>query len=168
MEVILQKDVERLGKAFEIVKVKDGYAMNYLVPRKLAQIATDGNKKRIQLSKKSHERKEAVLIKNAHEMAKKLEEVSVTITVKVGDADQLYGSVSPQLISEKLAAEGFNINKKDIRMDDTIKALGVYTVKVHVHQDITADIKVWVVKEGKVEEETEAETPSDSTVEEKI
>ena len=153
MEVILQKDVDRLGKAFEIVKVKDGYALNYLLPRKLAQIATAGNRKRIDAGKKTYERKEATLIKNAQDLVKKLEEVSVTITVKVGEADQLYGSVSSQLIAEKLAAEGYNINKKDIKMDEPIKALGVYSVKVHVHQGITADVKVWVVKEGKTEEE---------------
>ena len=153
MEVILQKDVDRLGKAFEIVKVKDGYALNYLVPRKLAQIATAGNKKRIQVSKKSFERKEELLVKNARDLAKKLEEVSVTVTVKVGDADQLYGSVTPQVIADKLAAEGYDINKKDVKIEEPIKALGVYSVKVHVHQTISADVKVWVVKEGKTEEE---------------
>jgi large subunit ribosomal protein L9 len=160
MEVILQKDVDRLGKAFDVVKVKDGYALNFLMPQKLALPATEAKKKRLALDKKNFERKEVSKLKDAEALAKKLEEVSITITVKVDDADHLYGSVTPQIVGEKLAAEGYNINKKDIHIDEPIKALGVYNVKVHVHQDLTAEIKVWVVKEGKAAEEpVAAENP---------
>jgi len=156
MEVILQKDVDRLGKAFDIVKVKDGYALNYLIPRSLARLATLGNKKRIEADRKKFSRKEAALLKSAEEMVKKLEETSITITVKTGDGDHLYGSVSSQLISEKLSAEGFAINKKDIVLPEAIRTLGVYNVKVRLHHGISAEVKVWVVKEGKTEEEAVA------------
>jgi large subunit ribosomal protein L9 len=156
MEVILQKDVDRLGKAFELVKVKDGYALNYLIPNKLALKATEGKKKHLVLDKKNFERKAASLLKDAELLAKKLQEASVTITVKVDEADHLYGSVSPQIVAEKLAAEGFDINKKDILIEEPIKALGVYNVKVHVHASLTAEVKVWVVKEGSSAEEPAA------------
>jgi len=160
MEVILQKDVDRLGKAFELVKVKDGYALNYLIPHKLALKATEAKKQRLVFDKKNHERKEAAHLKDAEALVKKLAEVSVTISVKVDEADHLYGSVTPQLISEKLEAEGYRINKKDIHIEEPIKALGVYNVKAHVHGDLTADVKVWVVKEGKVGEEAPAPAES--------
>lgn len=153
MEIILQKDVDRLGKAFEVVSVKDGYAMNYLIPRKLGVIATAGKKKRIEQDRKSFERKEAHLVQKATELAKKLEELSLTITMKAGEGDRLYGAVTSAVIAEKLAKEGFNISKKDVLLDEPIKALGVYTVKVNLHQNVSADAKVWVVKDGKPEEE---------------
>jgi large subunit ribosomal protein L9 len=152
MEVILQKEVDRLGKAFEMVKVKEGYALNYLLPRKLAVIATPGAKARIEADKKAHERKEITRRKDAAAMAKKLEDVSVTVTVKVGEADQLYGSVTTQTIADRLVAEGYEIAKKDIMLDEPIRALGVYNVKVNLHNDVVGEIKVWVIKEETVVE----------------
>ncbi len=151
MEVILQKDVDRIGKAFTIVKVKEGFALNYLLPQKLAVVATAGAKERIEADIKAHERKEIARRKDAAAMAKKLEDVSVTISVKVDESDKLYGSVNSQLIAERLAAEGYTIPKKDIILEEHIRALGVYPVKVNLHNDVTAEIKVWVVKEEAVE-----------------
>jgi large subunit ribosomal protein L9 len=84
-------------------------------------------------------------------MAKKLEDVSVTVAVKVGEADQLYGSVTTQTIADKLTAEGYEIAKKDIMLDDPIRALGVYNVKINLHNDVVGEVKVWVVKEETVE-----------------
>ncbi|MFH0921210.1 MAG: 50S ribosomal protein L9 [Fibrobacterota bacterium] len=162
MDVILQKDVAGLGKAFELVKVKDGYAHNYLIPNKLAYPATEGKKQRLVLDKKNYERKEASHLKEAEALAQKLSEVSVTITVKVDEADHLYGSVTTQLIAEKLAAEGYTVNKKDIRIEEPIKALGVYNVKVHVHAELTAAVKVWVVKEGTADEEAVVPAPAEN------
>jgi large subunit ribosomal protein L9 len=153
MEVILQKDVDRLGKAFEVKSVKDGYAINFLLPQKLAVIATEGKKKRIEQDRKAFERKEAARVKDASATAKKLEELSLTITMKAGDEDKLYGSVTSQVVADKLNKEGFAVNKKDVLLDEPIKALGVYTVKVNLHHSVSADVKVWVVKEGKTEEE---------------
>ncbi|MBL8027261.1 MAG: 50S ribosomal protein L9 [Fibrobacteres bacterium] len=151
MEVILQKDVDRLGKAFEMIKVKEGYALNYLLPRKLAVIATAGAKARIEADKKAHDRKEITRKRDAAALAKKLEDVSVTITVKVGEADQLYGSVTTQTIADRLAAEGHQIAKKDILLEEPIRSLGVYNVKINLHSDIVGEVKVWVVKEESTE-----------------
>jgi large subunit ribosomal protein L9 len=165
MEVILQKDVDRVGKAFDVVQVKDGYAINFLIPQQLAVIATPGKKQRIERDKKAFERKEGTRVQNAEQLAKKLEELSITITVKVGEADKMYGSVTPQMIAEKIAKEGYNIHKKDIRLEEPIKALGVYNIQAHLHRDVTADLKVWVVKEGKLEtDKPETDKPEETPV----
>ena len=150
MELILQKDVDRLGKAYDLVKVKDGYAFNYLLPQKLAVPATEGKKKRIEADKKAYDKKEGNRLKSAQDLVTKLEEVSITISVKVDEVDHMYGSVTSQVIAEKLAAEGFKVNKKDVRLEHPIHELGVFAVKVHVHGELEANVKVWVVKEEAV------------------
>ncbi|OGS35540.1 MAG: 50S ribosomal protein L9 [Elusimicrobia bacterium RIFOXYB2_FULL_49_7] len=147
MEVILQKDVDRLGKAFELVQVKDGYAQNFLFPGKLALPATVGKKQRIEADRKAYARKSESLAKQAAETAKKFEELSLTIQMKAAEGDKLYGSVTTQVLSEKLALAGYSIPKQDILLEEPIKALGVYSVKVNLHQNVTAEVKVWVVKE---------------------
>ncbi|OGJ96466.1 MAG: 50S ribosomal protein L9 [Candidatus Raymondbacteria bacterium RifOxyC12_full_50_8] len=159
MEVILQKDVDRLGKAFDLVKVRDGYALNYLLPLKLAVLAAEGRKKRIELDRKTYERKQAQIMQSAQDIAKKLEELSVTISVKVGEGEKMYGSVTAQAIADKLAKEGYEIAKKDIRIKEPIRSIGVYNVPVKVHVTITAELKVWVVKEGE-----EGATPAPAVV----
>ena len=117
MEVILQKDVDRLGKAFEVKSVKDGYAINFLLPQKLAVIATEGKKKRIEQDRKAFERKEAARVKDASATAKKLEELSLTITMKAGEEEKLYGSVTSQVIAENSEFDSFEVqfDRLDLR-----------------------------------------------------
>ncbi len=147
MDVILKKDIEKLGKAGESVSVKEGYARNYLIPRGMVMKDTPNNKKLWENEVKSIERKETKEIKNSSELAKKLEDVSCTITVKVGENDKLFGSVTSADIAEALKAQNIEIDKKHMVLDEPIKELGVYTIDIKIHTGITGKIKVWVVKE---------------------
>lgn len=147
MEVILKEDVERLGRSGDKVKVKEGYARNFLFPRKLALPATEGNLRAIEEEKR---RKLAVHKKGldeARELAEILAKASCTVTVKAGDADKLYGSVSAQDIASALELEGIKLDKKKIELQEHINQLGVYYVQVKLHPEVQAQLKVWVVKE---------------------
>ncbi len=146
MKVILIEDVEKVGSMGEIINVKDGYARNFLFPRKLAKVATDSNLKIIEEIKK---KKALVLVKekkNMEALKEKLALVSCTVSVEAGDDDKLFGSVNAQDIAESLAQEGYDIDKRKITIDEPIKKLGVYHVSVKLHPEVTADVKVWVVK----------------------
>jgi large subunit ribosomal protein L9 len=147
MEIILKKDYEKLGKAMDIVKVKDGFARNFLIPQGIAMPATKGNKKMIEESIKLALKKEEKRKEMAKEMAKKIEKIPCTIKVKVGEDDKLFGSVTSQEISDFLKKEGYEIDKKSIEIEEPIKQLGVYIVKINLHKDVFANLKVWVVKE---------------------
>jgi len=147
MEIILKKDYENLGKAMEIVNVKDGYARNFLIPNDIAVIATEGNKKRIAETKRVYEKKEAKLRADASELAKKIEQTPCTIAVKVGEEEKIFGSVTSQDIAEFLKKEGFNVEKRFVKLEEPIKQLGVYTVDINLHKGVDAKLKVWVVKE---------------------
>ena len=146
MELILIKDVEHLGKLGDVVNVKKGYARNYLFPRKLALETTETNKKVVEKEKLKVEKKKKEGKKEAEELVEKLEKISLTIPVQVGEKDKLYGSITTQDIANLLKEEGFDIDKKKIELPTPIKALGIYNIKIKLAPEIIATVKVWVVK----------------------
>src|SRR5688500_14175217 len=147
MEVILRQAVDNLGHPGDVVTVSPGFARNYLLPRGIAFAATEGNKKRISIEKARLEAAEAERRAGAEEIAKKLEEVSITFSARVGDEGKLFGSVTSADITEQLAAQGFTVEKRQIDLHEPIKALGVYRVPVRLHADVRPEIKVWVIKQ---------------------
>ena len=147
MDVILRQDVEKLGQAGELVSVKDGYARNYLLPRGLAYVATDANRRRLEGEQRQRNRRAEVELAGARDVAVRLETVSLSFTMKAGEGDKLFGSVTSADIAERLEAEGFQFDKKAVELKEPIKALGVYKVPVRVHADVKPEIRVWVVKE---------------------
>ena len=147
MEVVLMKDYENLGKALDVVPVKNGYARNFLIPQGIAVSATEGNKKRVAEAKNIAEKREGKKIAEAKEIANKIAEIPCTIPVKVGEEDKIYGSVSSQEISDFLKKEGFDVEKRQVDLKEPIKQLGVYTVTINLYRTVSANLKVWVVKE---------------------
>jgi len=147
MEVILRDHVEHLGNRGEIVKVADGYARNYLLPRKLALLATEGNKKRVERERKLFEAAEAQQRSAAEAIASRLTAIEVAIARRVGENDTLYGSVTNADIAEVLKEKGFDIDRRKILLPDPLKALGEVTVPVKLHRDVTAQLRVQVVRE---------------------
>lgn len=147
MEVILRNHVEHLGNRGEIVKVADGYARNYLLPRKLALLATEGNKKRVERERKLFEAAEAEHRSAAEAIASRLTAIEVAIARRVGENDTLYGSVTNADIAEVLKEKGFDIDRRKILLPDPLKALGEVTVPVKLHRDVTAQLRVQVVRE---------------------
>jgi large subunit ribosomal protein L9 len=149
MEIVLLKDYEKLGKAMDVIAVKDGFARNYLIPQGVAVAASEGNKKKVAEAKLRAEQKEDKKIKEAQEIAKKIEQVPCTIPVKVGEEEKIFGSVTAQDISDFLKKEGFNVEKNNVELDEPIKQLGVYNIKINLYKNASAKLKVWVVKEEK-------------------
>ena len=147
MEVILRDHVEHLGRRGEIVKVADGYARNYLLPRKLALPATDANRKWVERERKQAEARDLEERGAAEAIASRLSALELTINRKVGDNDQLYGSVTNADIAGLLAEKGFEIDRRKILLPDPIKALGETTVPVKLHREVTAQLKVVVGKD---------------------
>ncbi len=147
MKVILKQDVESLGKVGEIVDVKPGYARNYLIPKGMGLTATDKNIRRLQVEQQQSQLKMTKDRKNAEKLAEKLNEVSCTAMVTVGEEDKVFGSVTTQTIADLLKEKGFDIDRKKIVLDEPIKALGIYTIPIKLHTDVEAKIKLWVVKE---------------------
>lgn len=147
MEVVLMKDYENLGKALDVVSIKDGYARNYLIPRGIAVPATEGNKKRVAEAKHLAEIREEKKIKESRELALKIEQIPCTIPVKVGEEDKMFGSVTSQEIADFLNKEGFDIEKRQVELEEPIKQLGVYNVAITLYRTVSARLKVWVVKE---------------------
>jgi large subunit ribosomal protein L9 len=148
MEVILRDHVEHLGQRGEIVRVADGYARNYLLPRKLALPATDANRKWVERERKLAEVREGEERGAAEAIAARLNALELTISRKTGENDQLYGSVTNGDIAELLAAKGFEIDRRKILLPDPIKTLGENTVPVKLHRDVTAQVKVTVSKDN--------------------
>jgi large subunit ribosomal protein L9 len=148
MEVILRDHVEKLGKRGEIVKVSDGYARNYLLPRKLALPATEGNKKHVERERKIMETREAEEKSQAEAIASRLATVDITIARRVGETEQLYGSVTAADISEFLKTKGFDIDRRKLILPEAIKTLGEHDVPLKLHREVTAPLKVKVVREG--------------------
>jgi len=147
MDVILREDVEKLGSAGDVVTVKDGYARNYLLPRGLAYPATDGNRRRLESEHKSRARRVEAEVGQAKELAARLEAVSLSFSMKAGEGDKLFGSVTTHDVAERLKAEGFDVDKKAVELEEPIKALGVYKVPIRLHPDVKPEVRVWVVKE---------------------
>ena len=148
MEVILREHVDNLGKRGEIVKVADGYARNYLLPRKLALPATDGNRKHVERERKIMESREAEEKGQADAMAARLTAIDITIARRVGETDQLYGSVTSADIVDVLKAKGFDVDKRKLILPEPIKAIGDHTVPLKLHREVTVPLTVHVVKEG--------------------
>jgi large subunit ribosomal protein L9 len=147
MEVILREHVDNLGRRGEIVKVADGYARNYLLPRKLALLVTEGNKKQIERERAKFEAKEAEERKVADAMAERLASVELVVARKVGETEALYGSVTAADIATSLAAKGFSIERRRLQLAEPIKALGDFDVPVRLHRDVVTNVKVKVVAE---------------------
>ena len=148
MEVILREHVDHLGKRGEIVKVADGYARNYLLPRKLALLATAGNKQHVERERKILEVREAEERGQAQAVAARLTALTITISRRVGDTEQLYGSVTASDIADFLREKGFEIDRRKLILPEPIKALGEFDVPLKLHREVTVPLKVHVVKEG--------------------
>ena len=147
MEVILLDDVKSLGERGAAVKVADGYARNYLIPQGMAIEANPGNRKRFEEEEKLRSVRDNKLRRDAERLAGQLAGASCTIAVPAGDDDRLFGSITAQDIGQALKAQGFDVDKRKIVLDEPLKALGVYTVTVKIYQDAQAKVKVWVVRE---------------------
>jgi large subunit ribosomal protein L9 len=147
MEVILRADVEKLGDRGQIVKVADGYARNFLLPKRLAVPATAANKKIVEQERQGHLRREAKEKGDAADLAKLLSGVSVTFKQKAGEQDQLFGSVTVKDIAEALEQKDFTIERRKIILEEPIKQIGQYKVTVKLHREVSAEIEVNVVKE---------------------
>ncbi|HZT77870.1 MAG TPA: 50S ribosomal protein L9 [Vicinamibacterales bacterium] len=155
MEVILREHVDNLGRRGEIVKVADGYARNYLLPRKLALLATDGNKKVIERERAKFDAQEAEEKKIAEAIADRINNVDIEVSRKVGETEALYGSVTTADIAEALHAKGLDVDKRKIGLQEPIKKLGEYDVPVKLHRDVVSHVKVRVVAEGQSEKTAE-------------
>lgn len=147
MRIVLRENVEKVGRRGEVVKVADGFARNFLLPKKLALEATDANLKRIEQERKVREVHEAKEKQEFQALASRLSQLSLTAVRKVGENEALYGSVTNSDVGELLEKEGFSVDKRKILLDEPIKALGIYEVPVKLHPEVTATVKVWVVKE---------------------
>jgi large subunit ribosomal protein L9 len=142
MKIILRQDHEKLGKIGDIIDVKDGYARNYLIPRKFGYEATPGNMKSLEEEKKQGVLREGKEVTRARKLAADLEKVSITLKMKVGEDERLFGAVTGQMI-----ADAFTLDKRIIETEEPIKALGIYSVNLKLHPTVETKIKVWVVRE---------------------
>jgi large subunit ribosomal protein L9 len=147
MEVILREDVEKLGSRGEVVKVAPGYARNFLLPKRLAVAATDSNKKIVEQERQAYLRKEAKAKGESEDLAKLLNGVTITISQKAGENDQLFGSVTSKDVADALAAKNFTIDRRKVQLEEPIKSLGEFKVPVRLHRDVIAEVTVKVVKE---------------------
>jgi large subunit ribosomal protein L9 len=147
MEVILREKVEKLGAKGDIVRVSDGYARNFLLPKKLADLATPSNIRQIEQEKAAAIRREAREKQDAEALSQQLSSISVSLTRRVGENEVLYGSVTSMDIAEALQAKGFNIDKRKIELDDAIKSIGRFDVPIRLHREVTVLVSVEVAKE---------------------
>jgi len=145
MKIILLQTYENLGKVGEIVNVKPGFARNYLIPNKIASLATAQNIKALEVFLKSQETKEAKNRVNLEALSKKLNSLTLKFEVQVGEDEKLFGSVTSQMISDELANKGYTIDKKEIQLDDSIKELGNYKIEINLGYELETKIKVKVV-----------------------
>ncbi len=148
MEVILRTHVDKLGNRGEIVKVADGYARNYLLPRKLALLATEGNKKHVERERKIVDMREAEERSVADAIAARLSGVELIFPRRVGDTQHLYGSVTSGDIADALKEKGFDVDRRKLILPEALKALGDHTVNLKLHRDVTVALKVQVVREN--------------------
>ncbi len=147
MKVILRKEHEKLGPIGTTVDVKDGYARNYLIPHGIAFPATAGSMRALEEEKKQATRRSSKEMKTNEKLAGDLEKVSLTLKMKVGEDEKLFGSVTSQMIADSLKEQGFDVDKRIIDLEEPIKALGIYTVNVKLHANVIGKVKVWVVQE---------------------
>ena len=147
MEIILREDVQNLGRAGEVVKVKDGYARNYLLPKGLAYLATEANKKRIVYEAERIAKQRAAEKASAEAEATQLADVRLTFTVKVGEEDKLFGSITAGDIQRKLADLGIHVDKRKVDLPEPIRELGEFRVGIKIHSDVRPEIGISVEKE---------------------
>ena len=147
MKIILRKNFEQLGQIGDVVDVRDGFARNFLIPRDIAYAAQKGNIRALEEEKKQLSKKRAKELQAAEKLAAELEKISVTIPVKVGEEDKIFGTVTAQMISDTLKEKGYDIDKRRIEVSEAIKSLGIYSVNVKLHPSVVAVVKVWVVRE---------------------
>ncbi|MFZ0212057.1 MAG: 50S ribosomal protein L9 [Candidatus Acidiferrales bacterium] len=148
MEIILQEDVEKLGTRGQVVNVKEGYARNYLLPRKLAVAADASNMKRLEKMRASFAKKEATERESAQKQADQLSTVAVKLTRKAGENEQLFGSVTSGDIADALKAQGYEIDKRKIQLDVPIKTMGEFPITLKLYRDVTATVKLTVEREA--------------------
>ncbi len=148
MEIILREDVDNLGSRGDMVKVADGYARNFLLPQKKAVMATDSNRKIVEQEKEAHVRRDAKLKTEFEAQAKLVNGTVISISQRVGENDQLFGSVTAQNIADQLELKGFQIERRKIQLDEPIRTLGEHKVTIRLHRDVTAEVTVNVMKEG--------------------
>ena len=146
MQVLLQQDVPNVGKAGDVIDVKDGFGRNYLLPKKFAVKADPGNIKQMEHHKRVVAAKLSKMKSSAEEFSTKLASVSITISREAGEEDKLFGSVTNKDIADSLRNEGFIIDRHDIKLEDPIKEIGVFEVPVRLHPEVTGTVKLWVVK----------------------
>lgn len=141
------RDVDRVGAAGDVVKVADGYARNCLIPQNQALMATDANMAQFESRRRQHDAAADREQRAAVTVAQALEKASLTVQVKVGEGDRLFGSVTTQNLADLLIEQGHEIDRRTIELEEPIRSLGVYNVPIHLHPEVTATVKVWVVKD---------------------
>ncbi|MBI4548551.1 MAG: 50S ribosomal protein L9 [Ignavibacteriae bacterium] len=147
MKIILRQDHEKLGQFGDIIEVKDGYARNFLIPRKIAYPATEGNLRAFEEEKKQHLDRQKKELHRAEKTVAELEKISITLKMKVGEDEKLFGSVTTQMIADELKERNIIVDRRNIEIEEPIKALGIYTVNIKLHTNVTGKVKVWVVRE---------------------
>ncbi len=145
MKLILSHIVENLGRIGDIVRVKNGYARNFLIPRGLAVVGNEGKQSALNHQLRLLEKKKSQILAEAKKLAASIEKVSVTVTKQVGEDEKIFGSVTTAELEDLLAQEGVKVSKKDIKITEDIKKVGVFAAEVRVHPEVTAKFKVWVV-----------------------
>ncbi len=148
MKVILREDIEDLGQAGEVIEVKSGYGRNFLFPRNMAIPATKANLKAIGEVSRQKDQRERKNRREADKIKESIEKLSISTEVQVGEEDKLFGSVTNADVAKLLGTEGVTVDKRAVLMEEPIKALGVYTIPVKIAKDVTADLKLWVVKKS--------------------
>jgi len=147
MKIILKKDLDKLGKAGEIVETKNGYARNYLIPKGFAVAASASNMKIYEQERLAVQRKFEKERQEAEALAAQLAKVSITATIQVGEEDKVFGAITNQNIADLLKEKGFEIDRKKIILEEPLKALGVFEVPIKLHSEVEARVKVWIVRE---------------------
>ena len=147
MKVILTESMDRLGDAGEVVEVKDGYARNFLIPRKLALVANKGNMAVYEEVRQQAEAQNTREKREAEKLAKDLVKASCTVPVAVGEEDRIFGSVTSQQIADLLKEQGFDLDRRAVELEEPIRSLGVYDITIRLHAEVEVVVKVWVVKE---------------------
>jgi large subunit ribosomal protein L9 len=147
MKIILRKDITKLGNVGDIINVKTGYARNYLIPGNYAFYASEGAVKALEVEKKKNAKIQAKEKVSAETLAAKLSELQISIPMKVGEEGKLYGSVTPAMIADELKVHGIELDRRHIMIDEPIKSLGVFDVKVKLHSEVMSSLKVWVISE---------------------
>ncbi len=146
MRIILMKDMKGLGVVGDELQVKDGYARNYLIPQSVALEATPGAVRTLEQKKLKRVREELKLKEECGVIAEKIKNTSCTISMETGEEEKLFGAVTSDMIAESLLAEGIEVDKKKVELEEPIKALGVYNIDIKLHPEVKAQLRLWVVK----------------------